>query len=363
MVILYILVGLLLLRMLLPYVAVYFINRKLARIKGYEGHIDKITMNLFRGSYTLGGLVVHKTGPKVSSQEPFFTAQGIDLLIQWKALFKKSIVATVVIEQPELNLTKEPGVSDPGEKSASLKTLLQDVLPFTIHLGIKDGMINYVDRTSKAYVDLEVSDLTVCIRDFGNRHEFSPAYINANAKIYQGTFDFTMQLYPMAERLTFDMNSEIKNVNLVLLNEFFRAYAGIDVNRGMFDMYTEVAAREGGFKGYVKPVIKELDVVGAEDRDDNLLRKLWEGFVAGVYQAIKNKKEDQVAAKIPIEGRLDDPHVNIFVAVLTIFQNAFFHAIRPSVDDVISMASVRTSVSKARGLVKGIFRRKSKERV
>lgn len=361
-VVLSILLGLLFLRLLLPHMALYVINKKLSRVKGYGGHINKITINLLRGSYSLHDIVFHKNNSDTYTQEPFFTAPRIDLLIQWRTLFKKSLVATVVIEQPELNLVKEKSEPAREEKSPSLRTLLQGVLPFTVHLGIKGGAIHYIDTISRANVDLEITDLTVCIRDFSNKHEFSPSYINASARVYQGTFDFTMQLYPMAEHLTFDMNAELKNINLVLMNEFFRTYVKIDVNHGWLDMYTEVAAKGGGFKGYVKPVIRELDVVGAEDRNDNLFRKLWEGFVAGVYQVIKNKKADQVATKIPIEGRLDDPHINIFIAVLTIFQNAFFRAMRPSLDDVIDMASVRTSVSKARGFVNGMFRQK-KEKV
>jgi hypothetical protein len=357
-----ILLGLLILRLLLPHVALYFINRKLSRLRGYNGQIEAVAMNLFRGSYTLHDIVLRKTDAK-NTGEPFFMASRVELLIQWKALFKKSVIATVVVVRPELMFTKDKKESGGEiESTSSLKTILQRVWPFAVNLGIRDGTIHYLDTTHKATIDLEITELAVCVREFGNmpRHQVSPAHITASARIYEGTFDFAMKLYPMTEHLTFDMNAEVKNINMVLLNGFFRTYARIDVNEGRFGMYTEVAAAEGGFKGYVKPVIQDLDIVGMADRNDSLLTKLWERFVAGMYQLIKNKKEDQLAAKIPIEGRFDDPHINVFIALVTIFQNAFVRAIHPSIDDVINIASVHARVSKAKKFVTAIFRRKQK---
>ena len=354
-----ILVSLVLVRLLLPYVALLYINRVLSRIKQHQGRVRRITINLLRGHYVFHDIELNKVVTD-SSDKPFLTASRIDLSLQWKALFRKSIVATAVIEQPEVNFTKEKENPYSELKDHSdLKTLLSNQMPFTIDLGIRGGVVHYMDNTSKAKIDFTVTNLTACVREFSNMpaHEGVPASINVSANVYGGTCNFTMKLFPMAERLAFDMNTELKNINLVLLNEFFRAYAKIDVNQGTFDMYTEVAAKEGVFKGYVKPVIRDLDIVGAEDRNDTVFRKLWERLVAGAYQIMKNKKEDQMAAKISIEGRLDHPHINIFAALITIFQNAFVHAIRPSLDDVINIASVRQSVSKAKGFIKKIFSR------
>src|SRR5207344_136845 len=100
-----------------------------------------------------------------------------------------------------------------------------------------------------------------------------------NAEVYEGKFNMDMKLNPLADRPTFDLNARLDNTNLVLLNDFFKAYGKFDVNKGTFGLYKEVAAKEGAFKGYVKPVIKDLDVVGAEDQKDNILQKLWEEIV------------------------------------------------------------------------------------
>ena len=84
-----------------------------------------------------------------------------------------------------------------------------------------------------------------------------PASLNATADVYEGLLSLNVKLNPLADNPTFDMNAEIKNTNLVKLNEFFQAYAKIDVNKGKFGLFTEVAAKDGKFKGYVKPLIQD----------------------------------------------------------------------------------------------------------
>jgi hypothetical protein len=46
-------------------------------------------------------------------------------------------------------------------------------------------------------------------------------------------------------------------------------------------------------------------------------------MVAGFYNILKNKRNAEVVAKIPIEGRLDDPHIHVGVAIITMLKNAF----------------------------------------
>jgi hypothetical protein len=77
------------------------------------------------------------------------------------------------------------------------------------------------------------------------------------------------------------MNAKLENTSLPKLNDFFKAYGKFDVSSGKFGLYTEIAAKDGKFVGYVKPVMRQLKIIGQEDRKDNILQKLWEGVVGG----------------------------------------------------------------------------------
>jgi hypothetical protein len=123
-----------------------------------------------------------------------------------------------------------------------------------------------------------------------------------------------------------------------------------------------MAAKEGSFKGYVKPVIKDLDVVGKEDRKDTFLRKLWESVVGGVGVIFRNQKKDQVATKVPLEGSFKDPKTNTIDAIWEVLKNAFIQALMPSVDNQININSVGKEEKKDdRNLFQRIFNSKNKD--
>src|ERR1700722_11088031 len=92
---------LLVLRLCLAGIIRYEINRQLARMSGYTGHIDGIGLSLWRGAYQIEDLTIEKTGG--SAPVPFFKAPILDIGLQWSALFQGRIVASVVVLEGRLN--------------------------------------------------------------------------------------------------------------------------------------------------------------------------------------------------------------------------------------------------------------------
>jgi hypothetical protein len=80
------------------------------------------------------------------------------------------------------------------------------------------------------------------------KQSFLPV-ITARANAYGGAVSFNMKLDALAGRASFDMNVEVKKTNLELLNDFLKAYANVDLNKGNFGLYTEFAALNGKYKG------------------------------------------------------------------------------------------------------------------
>lgn len=52
-----------------------------------------------------------------------------------------------------------------------------------------------------------------------------------------------------------------------------------------------MAAKDGKFVGYVKPLIKDLDVLGPDDKNDNFFHKAWEGIVGTTGFIFQNQKK------------------------------------------------------------------------
>ena len=161
---------------------------------------------------------------------------------------------------------------------------------------------------------------------------------------------------------TFDLTAELKNTNLVKLNNFFKAYGKFDVSKGSMGLYTEFAAKDGKFKGYVKPIIKDLKVLSPQDKKDNLLQKVKEGAIGLAGTILKNPKEKQLATKLPIEGDFSNPSVNTWEGIWEVLKNAFIEALVPAVDNEINIQSAETAEDKDEkpGFFKRLFGSKKK---
>jgi hypothetical protein len=359
--ILLIIVGLLIVaRLALPYIVLHYANKTLAEMHGYYGHIEDIDLALIRGAYKIDSVYLNKSDTITGVQTPFFSAGLIDLSIEWKALLKGSIVSKISVDRPQLVFTKDK--VEPKEvvkDSADFKKILEGFMPLDINVfTVNNGVLRYKDNTSKPKVDIEANRVFLTARNLRNSYDSAavlPASVEMSALIYEGTFEAKAKLNPIGGSPTFDVSAELNNTNLVKLNDFFQAYAKIDVNDGRFGLYTEVAAKDNAFAGYVKPVINNLDILGKEDRKDNLLQKLWEAVAGGVGELFENQKKDQVATKIPFKGRLDSPSTNIWVAIGTVLQNAFIHALQPSIDNEISIGSVDSQPEEKKNIIQKIF--------
>jgi hypothetical protein len=210
---------------------------------------------------------------------------------------------------------------------------------------VDDGAIHYVDPTSKPNVDVSLKKTHILALNLSNAINNKvelPSTVTAHASVYEGTLDLNIKLNALAENPTFDLKTEIKNTNLVLLNDFLKAYGKFDVDKGKFSLYTEMAAKGGKFKGYVKPIIKDLKVLGPKDKNDSFFHLMWKSIVGSAGFVLKNQKAEQVATKVPMEGTFKNPHTNTLEAIGEVLRNAFIQALVPSIEYEININSVKS---------------------
>jgi hypothetical protein len=58
---------------------------------------------------------------------------------------------------------------------------------------------------------------------------------------------------------------------------------------------------------------------------------VYEGLVGGLTEMLENRHDD-VAAKVDLSGRFDDPKVSTWKTALSVIRNAFFRAIMPGLE-------------------------------
>jgi hypothetical protein len=126
------------------------------------------------------------------------------------------------------------------------------------------------------------------------------------------------------------------------LNSFFDGYASVDVKSGVFEMYTEMAAANGNFTGYVKPLFKDMRILDLKKDAKKPLKLLWEGVVEGLTQLLTNHSTGQLGTKILLSGTFDNPKEDILSTIGGILKNAFIKALQPGIEGTVSLQKART---------------------
>ncbi len=336
-------------RIALPYVVEDYVNRRLAALEAYDGHVGDIDMHLYRGAYSIDDIVIEKTGAK--RPIPFFSSRRVDFSIEWRSLLRGSIVSEVLFEGPELNLVQGKSKADSqlGEEE-NWNARLEEMFPFRFNtVEVRDGTIRFLapgistrDAITARHVRGQVTNLTNVIES--GKETFADFRINADVldgapAVVAGSVD------AFAAQPTFDVNMEVKKVQLPKVNPWLREYIKADAEAGNFELYMELAAADGKFAGYAKPIMQDVDLYRSGEEEQNPLKRFWEGFLDFAAEVLENEDADQVAARIPFSGTLKDPQTSLFATISSVMRNAFVSAFARSLEGSINLRDVKKNLN------------------
>ena len=347
-------------RIALPYILLNLVNKELSHLKGYYGHVDDLDVALIRGAYTIKNIKLQKVGGKVPV--PFFAADAIDLAIEWKPLFHGSIVGKIRTERPILNFVKGPTEeTSQTHIDSSWTDVVKRLMPLKINrLEFDDGEIHYRDYNSNPKVDIFTKNVDILAENLSNgahTKELLPSTAEATAAVYGGTASLHMKLNVLSKIPVFEAKAELVSLDLTNLNNFLQAYGKFDVKKGEISIYMEAATRDNVITGYTKPIIKDLKVVNWDKDKDKPLKIAWEAVIGSVAWVFKNHGKDQLATKIDFSGDLKKPNINILEVIGQVLYNGFIQALYPSLENSVSLNSVKTDDQKPKTFLGKLFKK------
>lgn len=341
-------------RIALPYVVKQQVNDRLQSIPGYTGHVADIGIALWRGAYTLEGVEIHKVSGEVRT--PFVRAQRIDFSVAWRELFRRKIVSDIDVDEGQLTFvagaTEAESQTDVDRR---WQEVIEDLFPLEItHFELNRGLLRYQDTTKTPAVDLFVTNLRLVAAGLRNRpgedgEEYPADILIEGDSLGGGRLRLAISAEPLAAQPHFHLSAKLENVNLPELNESLKAYANVDVSRGKLQLAAEMAGKDGGFQGYVKPFFEDVDFNNLEDRNKDVLTRIWENVVQGLAWLVKNKARDQVGTRIPFQGQFGDPDVGLWATIANLFRHGFVEAFNPTIEGTVDPANVLPTGDSAEG--------------
>jgi hypothetical protein len=336
-------------RLALPYMVTRYVNKVLADLDGYRGQIYDVDIHLLRGAYQIDSLKIFKVDG--NKEIPFIDIPLMDLSVEWNSLFKGKVVGEILFEKPSLNFIS--GKKNEGEGETGSEQTGEDVdwtepikklMPLQINkLIIEEGKVVFYDFTTRPKVDLSLNNLYLIAENLNNakeQNDLLPSKVFMRAtSIGGGNLEMNMRINVLKEVPDLDMDMKFENVNLTALNDFFEAYAKIDIEKGDFNLYSELAVKEGSINGYVKPLFNNLKVVDWKEDKKQPVKLVWESIAGALVELFENQPKNQFATRVPLKGNIANVEAPFWPTLWNIFRNAFVEAFARNTDDTINIAS------------------------
>jgi hypothetical protein len=333
--------GLVALRFFLPEIVRDQINARIDRMGDYHGRVDDVDIHLWRGAYTLNGLVIEKATGKVPV--PLLAAPRLDLSISWKEIFHGGLVGKAEFDQPELNFVDgATGADSQSGRGVDWRQQLEALVPMKLNeLRVVDGKVFFRNFISDPPVDLRATSVNGVIHNLTNVRDKQGkrvADLEFHADILgQAPLETRAKFDPFEDFQDFDFDLKVTGIELTKLNQLFQAYAKLDAASGHGDIVVQLQAKDGELSGYAKPIMQDVKIASWQqdvvEQHDNPLRVAWEATAGFVKNLFKNQPENQLATKVEFRGSIKDPKTSTLDTLINILHNAFVEAYKPQFEE------------------------------
>jgi len=204
------------------------------------------------------------------------------------------------------------------------------------HAKIARSEVGFVNEATNPDYRVFMGDMDIDLDNLSNRLEEGTGVVQMTGKFMgSGRTEFKGTFRPEKPRPDFHLNVKIVKTNVESFNNVLRAYGDMDTHRGMFAFFSQLAVKDNQIHGYVKPLLKDVEVYDPEqDKDKPLTKKMYEAVVGGVLGLLENKPRNEAATVTNLSGPVENPHANTWQVVGNLVQNAFFKAILPGFEHV-----------------------------
>jgi hypothetical protein len=336
-----VIVALVILHLSLASLVRHLLNENMAQMGSYTGHVERVELSWWRGAYVLHNLNIEKIEGNI--QAPLLKAPLIDIAVSWKTLWeKRALVAVVNFTEPEVTFVDAP--NEQGKQignGVDWRETMQQQVPITLNeLRIIDGVVAFRNFTTEPQVNLYANDVNLSVHNLGTTEDLEgdrDANMRGTAQFLgHAPMEVEAAFDPLVRMQNLDFKLRVSNAELTRLNDFASAYGNFDFQAGTGELVIEVSVADGEIDGYVKPLLRNVEIFNFEQDINNenkgILRGMWEALVGGGGAILKNQRKDQLATRVTLSGTLNDTEISPLQALFGILRNGFIEAFSSGFD-------------------------------
>ena len=268
------------LRLALPWVVLWSLNRQLSEPGVYQGHVDDVSLALWRGAYSLNGLrlTVDRDG---QGPEPLLNCEDLEINLRWDELLHGRLRARVEADRLSFILSPAAGPRSAPEKTRvdlppagqspgmppappaeTWQNRINHLIAFRIdELRIKNGSFQFVD--SHRDIDLELTQISLNVFNLvGGANptvDTTPAHLTVQGLTTGlGRLAIEADVRPWVSEPDFALTMALRDLDLPTLNPSTRHLDGLAFNSGRFSAFLELSCSKGRIEGSLKPLVLSL---------------------------------------------------------------------------------------------------------
>ena len=313
-------------RVLLDPIASHFTHQKLNASEAVSGDFESVHVTLLPPSYGIRRLkIIEAQGG--DWRHPLFYVEHARVTLDWRRLLHGELAARLRLDGPKMIMTATGG----KQKTPDMGAALDKMAPARVdRVEVREGEFLYRDVTAPHHPEFWLHDIELAAENLTTRKRLAggrPATVSARATLGRsGTVTFFASADLFAAKPAFAGQLALRGWRVAELYDLEEPAMKLQTPEGTLDLFAEFKARDGAISGGIKPVLRNVEVRPTEDGFGNKL-KAWLVDKALHLFSDRVPGRNAAATVIPIQGRLDQPDVQIWPTILGVVRNAFVEGI------------------------------------
>jgi len=315
-------------RVLLDPIAAHFTHKQLNASEAVSGDFESVHVTLLPPGYGIHRIkIIEAQGG--DWRHPLFYAEHARVTLDWRRLLHAELAARLRLDGPKMVMTATGGKG--GKKIPDIGAALEKVAPARVdRVEVREGEFLYRDVTAPRHPEFWLHDIELAAENLTTRKRLAggrPATVSARATLGKsGTVTFFASADLFAAKPEFAGQLALRGWRVAELYDLEEPATKLQTPKGTLDLFAEFKARDGAISGGVKPVLRNVEVRPTEDGFGNKL-KAWIADKGLRLFSDRVPGRNAAATVIPIQGRLDQPDVQIWPTILGVLRNAFVEGI------------------------------------
>lgn len=300
----------------------------------YYGHIEDFDLSIWRGAYRLNKVRLSLKG---DNKTPFMTASLIDVSVAWREIFHGRILMDVFVD--EVNLVADRAFTQTAKMNPKKSTneavdVGSKIFPVeTERVEIKHSRIEYKD------LGLFIDEVSGSLSNVTITEKNPEAFLSIRGNFLgKSEFKSVGRLNWLKDPAIWVFGAELQKQNLPALNSVINRYIPLTFKNGTIDVYAEVRSENNRIAGYIKPFLKDAEVVG-DDKDFKGIKHFGvEITVAFLNMFFKSREDHILATRVLFTFENQKFQWNMVEVISKLFKNGYDSQLAPGLDNLLTLS-------------------------